>query len=87
MRGKTSGFNLSKEKSLNPNEAISIFQALKAYTTFSHQFSQFNDCGILSENFSADFIVLNKDIFELKDPYEILDIKVLNTYFKGDLAY
>jgi predicted amidohydrolase YtcJ len=82
-----SGFKLSKGKTLNQNEAISSYDAVKAYTTFAHKYSQFENCGILTEGFSSDFIVLNKDIFHIENNEQLLDIKVLNTFFKGEKVF
>lgn len=82
-----SGFNLSNGKILNQNESISCFDAIKAYTTFAHKHSQFENCGILTEGFFSDFIVLNKDIFNIENNEQLLDVKVLNTFFKGEKVY
>ncbi|MEM4396964.1 MAG: amidohydrolase family protein, partial [Candidatus Woesearchaeota archaeon] len=78
------GFNLSKNSTLNENEKINLFDAIRSYTYFSHKVSQFYDCGLLSEGFSADFIALDKDIFNIKNPAELLNIKVLKTFFKAE---
>ncbi len=82
-----SGFNLSKGVVLNKEESISLYQSIKSYTTYSHHYSLFKDSGILSEGFYSDFIVLDKDIFNLENLEEILDTKVIKTYFKGIEVY
>ncbi len=78
------GFNLSKGKKLSESESIDIFSSLKSYTTYSHSYSLFQNVGYLTENYYADFITLNKDIFNIKDNEEILETKVLRTFFKGE---
>ena len=79
-----SGFNLSKNDILNKNESISLFDAIKAYTNYSHSYSLFNNCGFLSEGFYSDFIVIDRDIFNINSIDEILKTKVLKTFFKGE---
>lgn len=79
-----SGFNLSKNTTLNENEKIDLFSAIKSYTYYSHKVSQFFESGILSEGFSADFIVIDKDIFNIKHSDELLTINILKTFFKAE---
>ncbi|MEJ5272655.1 MAG: amidohydrolase family protein, partial [Spirochaetota bacterium] len=84
---KHGGFNLSKGETLNPDETISCFDAVRAYTFYSHKYSLFEDCGLLTEGYWADFVLLDKDIFNIEDDEEILNIKVLNTFFKGEKVF
>ncbi|HPC38145.1 MAG TPA: amidohydrolase family protein [Exilispira sp.] len=84
---KHGGFNLSKGETLNPEEAIPCFDAVRAYTFYSHKYSLFEDCGLLTEGYWADFVLLDKDIFNIEDDEEILNIKVLNTFFKGEKVF
>lgn len=81
---KHGGFNLAKNITLNKAESVPLFYAVKAYTYYSHAYSQFFNSGMLSEGYNSDFIVLNKDIFNLKDDEDLLETKVLKTFFKGE---
>ncbi|MCX8058660.1 MAG: amidohydrolase family protein [Spirochaetes bacterium] len=78
------GFDISKGKIFNPEEKISLFDAIRNYTYNSHKASLFENSGILSEGYNADLIVLDRDIFSLSNPYEIIDTKVIKTYFEGE---
>ena len=80
------GFNLNKEI-LNEKEKIDVFNAVKNYTYFSHKHSLFDNSGMLTEGFYADFIVINKDIFNLKKDEDLLETKILSTYFEGEKVY
>lgn len=77
------GFNLNK-KLLSEKEKISLFDAVRNYTFVSHKHSLFPNSGLLTEGYSADFVILNKDIFNLNDSEEILSLKVLSTFFEGE---
>ena len=45
-----------------------------------------NEKGSLEIGKSADFVVLNKDLFTAKEN-EILNIKVINTIVSGEIVY
>ncbi len=77
------GFNFS-DKILNSSETLSVFDAVKNYTFYAHQSCLFNRSGLIKEGYFADFAVLDKDIFNLSKEEEILDIKVVDTYFEGE---
>lgn len=81
------GFEISKGKNFNINEKISIFDAVKNYTYNSHKASLFDNSGLLVEGFNADLVILDRDIFNLETPYDILEAKVLKTYFEGEEIY
>jgi len=81
------GFEISKGKIFNINEKIDLFNAIKNYTYFSHKSSLFENSGLIAEGFNADFIVLDKDIFDIDNEYELLDIKVLRTFFEGEEVF
>lgn len=71
----------------NPDEKISVEQAINAYTidaayaSFSEKYT-----GSIEEDKSADFIILDSDIFSVL-PSEIRNIKVVKTYFRGELTF
>lgn len=71
----------------NPSQRIQVSQALDAFTAASAKAIGVSDrTGILREEFSADFIVVDRDIFEI--PHEqIAGTKVLATYFEGRRVY
>ncbi len=70
-----------------PKEKITVKEALKCYTA-NGAFAGFqeNKLGVLKENMLADFIVLDKDIFEI-NPMEIKNVKVLHTIVGGEEMY
>ena len=75
------------EPALNPDQAISIRQAIDAYTINGARFLRRDAvAGSLEAGKSADFIVLDRDILQLADSGRADDIagtRVLETWFKG----
>ncbi len=70
-----------------PQERISLTEAVKAYTYNPAFFmNEHNYRGSIKENNLADFIVLNKNVFEIPNN-EIKDIKVLMTIIDGEIVY
>ena len=79
-KGITSG-------TLWPKQAISLEQALKIYTIDGAKAMRLMDkIGSIEVGKSADFIVLDKNIFQIK-PEDISDIHVMKTYFEGYMVY
>lgn len=71
-----------------PHEKVSMEEALKAYTIEGAYASGEEVIkGSISHGKLADFIVLDKDLFNLMNEEEILETKVLETYFDGELVY
>lgn len=71
----------------NPNEALSVYEAVKHYTYYSSYASFMeNKKGLLKQGYEADFIVINLDIFKV-DTEKIKDIKTLMTFCGGRLVY
>ena len=70
-----------------PDEAISIGQALRAYTQIG-AFINFDDDikGTLEPGKYADMIVLSEDILNI-NAEQILDVEVLQTYKSGELVF
>jgi hypothetical protein len=70
-----------------PEEAISIGQALRAYTSIG-AFINFDEDikGTLETGKYADMIVLSEDILSI-DPERILDVDVLQTFLGGELVF
>ncbi len=70
-----------------PQERISIGEAIRAYT-YGSAFAAKNEnwCGTLQAGRAADFIILDRDIFEAS-PREVLHTKVLATYLGGRQVY
>jgi predicted amidohydrolase YtcJ len=72
---------------LVPEEALSVYDAVSMYTRNAAYCSSEEELkGTISAGKYADFILLDKDIFEVK-PEEINDIKVLKTVLGGDAKY
>ena len=70
-----------------PQEKLTVKEAVYLYTMGSaYMSSEDNIKGSIEEDKLADFVVLDRDIFEV-DPKEIKDIKVLKTIVDGDIVY
>ncbi|CDN40222.1 amidohydrolase [Mycoplasma amphoriforme] len=71
-----------------PEQKISLWQALDAYTTGS-AYGSFEEKikGQIKKNYKADFAILNQDIFSLKKLADLKKTKALNTYVNGKLVY
>ena len=78
-----------KEKKVYlPEEAVTMDQAIYAYTMESaYASSEENIKGSIEAGKLADFIVLDKDLYNLASDEEILETKVLQTYVDGKLVY
>ncbi|MEZ5891664.1 MAG: amidohydrolase family protein [Parvularculaceae bacterium] len=76
---------------LNGNEAISIEDAVDAYTINAAKAMKQDDiAGSLEPGKKADFIILDRDIFDLANTGHAADIsetKVLETWFGGEKVY
>lgn len=70
-----------------PEEKLTVKEAVYLYTMGSAYLSSEDKLkGSIEEDKLADFIVLDRDIFEV-DKKEIKDIKVLKTIIDGDIVY
>lgn len=69
-----------------PDQKITLQQALEAYT-IGASYAGFteNSVGMIKEGMLADFVILEKNLFNLKG--RIKDVKVLRTYFGGRCVY
>lgn len=77
-----------KEKTYLEKEKMSMEDAIYAYTYESAYASGEEEIkGTISPGKLADFIVLDKDLFNLENDKEILDTKVLETYVGGQLVF
>jgi predicted amidohydrolase YtcJ len=71
----------------NPNEKLSILDALKSYTIWPAYASfQESEKGSLEKGKYADLIVISKDIFN-EQPKALLETKVLRTMIRGRIVY
>ena len=71
----------------SPHEAITLDQALPLMTRNGAQGMGLGDkTGQLAPGFSADFIVLDRDLHAV-EPRAIADTKVLKTFFEGREVY
>lgn len=72
---------------LNPSERISILEAIRMFTiNAAYVLGKEDQIGSLEIGKKADFIVLDKNIFETQ-PLDIHEINVVQTYFNGELVY
>lgn len=68
-------------------QALSLIDAIKAYTIHAaYVMRQENVVGSLEVGKEADFIILDRNIFDISAD-RIDQIKVLETYFRGELIY
>ena len=76
---------------LNQNQAISIYDAVDAYTINAAKALKQDDiAGSLEPGKKADFIILDQDIFDLTENGKAADISetnVLETWFGGEKVY
>jgi predicted amidohydrolase YtcJ len=70
-----------------PRERVSVLEAVRAYTAEgAYATYEENLKGSITAGKLADFIVLDKNLFEIEND-EILKTRVLATYVGGELAY
>lgn len=80
--------NGKEKKIFIPNEKLSMDEAIKAYTLEgAYASGEEKKKGSIEAGKLADFIVLDKDLFNLDNEEEILDTCVLETYVDGKLVY
>lgn len=82
--------NLTGEKKriYLPEEKMTMQEAVHAYTVEgAYASGEEKAKGSITEGKLADFIVLDRDLFELSSDEEILETKVLETYLDGKLVY
>ena len=69
-------------------ETVSMYDAIKAYTVEgAYASGEENIKGSISEGKLADFITIDKDLFNLGNNVEILETRVLETYVDGKKVY
>lgn len=77
-----------EKKTYLPNEIMSMDEALKAYTIEgAYASGEENIKGSISIGKLADFILLDKDLYNLSSDEEILDTNVVKTFVGGKLVY
>jgi predicted amidohydrolase YtcJ len=70
-----------------PEQRVSVAQAVAGYTTAPAAFyGQAGELGTLTPGKKADFIILDRDIFQT-DPMEIADTRVEMTLFDGEIVF
>ena len=76
---------------LNPRQTISLIDVLDAYTiNGARMLGRDSEIGSLAPGKSADFIVIDRDIFDLEKDHHAEDIgktRVLATWFQGKMIY
>jgi predicted amidohydrolase YtcJ len=72
---------------LNPGQAITLEEAISAFTTNPARAMGIGDvAGRLAEGYAADFIVLDRNLFEI-DIADVHRTQVLRTYFAGKVVH
>ncbi len=71
---------------VNPEEAITVPQAILGYTRDAAKIGGFTQNGTLEAGKDADFVVLNKDIFTVA-PKELPTVRVAETWIGGQKVY
>ncbi|MCI2058488.1 MAG: amidohydrolase [Oscillibacter sp.] len=76
------------EKTYLPGQRMSMERAIRAYTVESaYAAGQERERGSITAGKTADFIVLDHDLFHLASDEDILKTRVLRTYVKGTSVY
>ncbi len=80
--------NGDEKKTYLENEKMSMYDALRAYTLEGAYASGEEEIkGTIANGKLADFILLDKDLFNLKNDEEILSTRVVETYVDGKKVY
>lgn len=76
------------KKSFYPKEKVDIYYAIDCYTKES-AYANFleNEKGYIKKGYDADFVVLNQDIFNLKNNKQIIETCAFQTYLNGKLIW
>ena len=78
----------SQKKTYLPNEKLSMDEAIKAYTLEgAYASGEENIKGTITSGKLADFILLDRDLFNLNSEEEILNTHILETYVGGKKVY
>lgn len=71
-----------------PEERVSLEAAIAAYTTGCAETVQEDaTAGRIAPGYLADFVVLSENLFELRDPMDIIETHVDATVVGGDIEY
>ena len=76
----------SDQKQYVENESLSHYEAIKLYTTGSHQPSLLQPRGYLEKGYLADFTVFDANLFELKED-QFYQTKVVMTIIDDKIVY
>lgn len=71
---------------VNAEEAITVPQAVLGYTRDGAKIGGFDDNGTLEVGKSADFVILNQDIFTV-DHHDLQNVRVKETWMAGQPVY
>ena len=83
----TRNFPDGKPASVNPQECITLYEALRAYTLGSADvFDRAHELGSIEEGKLADIIAVDRNLFEVA-PSEINDAKTIMTMVDGRIVY
>ncbi|HXF43618.1 MAG TPA: amidohydrolase [Pyrinomonadaceae bacterium] len=74
--------------SSDKNKGLSLIDAVRAYTSGA-AFAEFqeNEKGTISPGKLADFILLDRNIFSVNDPAQVLQTQVVATFLGGKIVY
>ena len=78
--------SVANHKVYEKNESLSLFEAVKLYTTYSHAPSLLNNRGYLKKGNLADFTVFNSNLFELKES-DFDQVHVTMTIVSDSIVY
>ncbi|CPN95716.1 Amidohydrolase family [Staphylococcus aureus] len=76
-----------EEEAYFTEESLSVYEALKLYTTQASDIAQTTDrTGFIKEGYEADFTVLNKNPFKI-DKRELATVQAVKTVVNGKIVY
>lgn len=78
---------INSNKKWNQQANFDLYQAIECYTKNTARFLNLKNIGLIKEGYLANFIVLNQNIFELKNKESILKTKVISHYLNGKKVF
>ena len=78
---------INSNKKWSQQANFNLYQAIECYTKNAARFLNLKNIGLIKEGYFANFIILNQNIFELKNKESILKTKVVSHYLNGKKVF